>query len=95
MHNLGPARPFTDRLVPITNEPAPLRGLTLSNGLLLGLEEGSTRLVGRVGMNPTNQSGNGWACIDSHGSPSPLVSVAACSQLVGTKMVHKVGKSTC
>ncbi len=62
--NLGPARPFSDKLEILTFEE-PLRCLTMANGLLLALTEEGGELVGRVGVSKTNQAGNMWMKVDS------------------------------
>ncbi len=62
--DLGPARPFSDKLDILTFEE-PLRNLTLCNGLLLALTEECGTLVGRVGVSKTNQSGNAWIKVES------------------------------
>ncbi len=86
--DLGPARPFSDKLEVLTHEDR-LRSLTLANGLLLALKEDSGALVGRVGVSKTNQSGNAWVEVAS-AAHLRFSSVCASAQLVGTRMVHRV-----
>ena len=86
--DLGPSRPFSDKLQVLTWEE-PLRCLTLANGILMALTEESGALVGRVGVSRTNQAGNSWMRVES-ARHFRFNNVCASSQLVGTRMVHKV-----